>query len=69
MTKVIVVGAGRAGPYAAVRLAEAGCKVLVLKGRNEIGGRSLGTAGGITAVGTRVGRSRRGRRPVRHRVL
>ncbi|WP_078286449.1 FAD-dependent oxidoreductase [Mycobacteroides chelonae] len=69
MTKAIVVGAGLTGLCAAIRLAEAECKVLVLKGRNVIGGRSLGTAGGITAVGTRVGRSRRGRRPMRHHVL
>jgi monoamine oxidase len=40
MTKVIVVGAGLAGLCAAVRLAAAGCEVVVLEGRDEIGGRS-----------------------------
>jgi monoamine oxidase len=40
MTKVIVVGAGLAGLCAAVRLADAGCEVEVLEGRDEIGGRS-----------------------------
>jgi phytoene dehydrogenase-like protein len=40
MTKVAVVGAGLAGLCAAVRLADAGCEVEVLEGRDEIGGRS-----------------------------
>ncbi|WP_082822334.1 NAD(P)-binding protein [Mycobacteroides chelonae] len=69
MTKAIVVGTGLTGLCAAIRLAEAGCEVVVREGRDGIGGRSLGTAGGITVVGMRVGRSRRGRRPVRHHVL
>lgn len=40
MTKVIVVGAGLAGLCAGVRLADAGCEVEVLEGRDEVGGRS-----------------------------
>lgn len=50
MSKVIVVGAGLAGLCAAVRLVEAGCEVVVLEGRDEIGGRSRSRSVGGTVI-------------------
>ena len=55
---VIVVGAGFAGLTAARELSRQGCEVLVLEGRDRVGGRSLtGSVGGFPADmgGTFVG--------------
>jgi len=47
---VIVVGAGVAGLIAAVKLAEAGCKVTVLEARSHVGGRILTEHAGDAAI-------------------